>query len=372
MSPSARQIEREVEASRANLEETVEALKDKMSIGQIVDEAARYFDDTGGSRLVSNLGAQIRDNPLPLVLVGVGLAWLMSGRGHPHVRARYAYGAGFDREIDPSDPARYGEGLQGSGSERESYSSDGGNGALNQAGRAAQRVGETVAGAAGAVASGLGSAASGIAGAAAGIASGVGSTATAAGDAVSAGARRMRHAGGTAWRGGSAAYQRASRMGAGAYEGASHIGEHARRGFSSVRETDPLVLGAVGLAVGAAIGAMLPASETEDRLLGEQSDRLREEAREFAREKYEQGRTVAKEAYRTAKTEAEAQGLAPTGEGGLTDRVEQVARATVKRVRKTAAKEGLMPGSPDASRETASDDASITDRPLGGASGQGA
>jgi Protein of unknown function (DUF3618) len=70
MSPSARQIEREVEASRANLEETVEALKDKMSIGQIVDEAARYFDDTGGSRLVSNLGAQIRDNPLPLVLVG--------------------------------------------------------------------------------------------------------------------------------------------------------------------------------------------------------------------------------------------------------------------------------------------------------------
>ena len=76
MSPSARQIEREVEATRANLEETVEALKDKLSLGQIVDEAARYFDDTGGSRLVSNLGAQVRDNPLPLLLVGVGLASL--------------------------------------------------------------------------------------------------------------------------------------------------------------------------------------------------------------------------------------------------------------------------------------------------------
>jgi len=49
MSPSAHQIEREVEASRTNLEETVEALKDKMTIGQMVDEAARYFDDTGGS-----------------------------------------------------------------------------------------------------------------------------------------------------------------------------------------------------------------------------------------------------------------------------------------------------------------------------------
>ena len=43
MSSSASQIEREVEASRANVEETVEALKDKMSLGQMVDEAARYF-----------------------------------------------------------------------------------------------------------------------------------------------------------------------------------------------------------------------------------------------------------------------------------------------------------------------------------------
>jgi hypothetical protein len=36
---SASQIEREVEASRANLEDTVEALKDKMTFGQVVDEA---------------------------------------------------------------------------------------------------------------------------------------------------------------------------------------------------------------------------------------------------------------------------------------------------------------------------------------------
>ena len=56
MSPSARQIEREVEASRANLEETVEALKGKMSLGQMVDEAAGYFKDSGGGEIVANLG----------------------------------------------------------------------------------------------------------------------------------------------------------------------------------------------------------------------------------------------------------------------------------------------------------------------------
>ena len=90
MSPSARQIEREVEASRANLEETVEALKGKMSLGQMVDEAAGYFKDSGGGEIVANLGRQMRDNPLPLALVGLGLAWLMSGRGHPHISSHRA------------------------------------------------------------------------------------------------------------------------------------------------------------------------------------------------------------------------------------------------------------------------------------------
>ena len=33
MNPTSSQIEREVEATRANVEDTVEALKDKMSIG---------------------------------------------------------------------------------------------------------------------------------------------------------------------------------------------------------------------------------------------------------------------------------------------------------------------------------------------------
>jgi len=157
-------------------------------------------------------------------------------------------------------------------------------------------------------------------------------------------------------------------MGAGAYDGASLLGERARRSVSGVLETEPLVLGALGLAVGAAIGAMLPASEAEDRLLGEQSDRVRDEARTFAREKYEQGRTVVKEAYRTARTEAEAQGLAPTGEGDLADRVGQVARATVQSARGTAAQEGLMPGSSNERGETGADKR-VAGTPAGSASG---
>src|SRR5688572_29480252 len=105
---SASEIEREVETSRANLEDTVEALKDKMSIGQMVDEASRYFGDTGTGEVVNKLAVQARSNPLPLLLVGIGIAWLMSGRGQPHIRSRrgyrrYDYDRGYGSGSDYDD-----------------------------------------------------------------------------------------------------------------------------------------------------------------------------------------------------------------------------------------------------------------------------
>ena len=50
----------------------------------------------------------------------------------------------------------------------------------------------------------------------------------------------------------------------------------------------PVLLGAVGLAVGAALGGLLEPTEAENRMLGEASDRLKQRAREMAGEQYEQ------------------------------------------------------------------------------------
>jgi hypothetical protein len=44
----------------------------------------------------------------------------------------------------------------------------------------------------------------------------------------------------------------------------------------------PLVLAGIGLAVGAAIGAMLPRTEAEDQFMGDASDELKEQTKEFA------------------------------------------------------------------------------------------
>ena len=47
MTKTAADVEREVEASRNDLDRTVEALKDKMTQGQIFDEASRAMGSAG-------------------------------------------------------------------------------------------------------------------------------------------------------------------------------------------------------------------------------------------------------------------------------------------------------------------------------------
>jgi hypothetical protein len=382
MNRSASEIEREVEATRASVEETVEALKEKMTLGQMVDEAAGYFRTSGGPQMFSNLGSQVRENPLPLALVGLGLVWLMSGRRqpqfptYPYARAggrREGYAAYDYRLMAEEDEAVYAGashpdyaehslGFEETWSEDETERSRSGNGMR-------RRLHDTRDKAAGA--------ASGVIGAASRLASGIGSAASALGSAAASAASGARSGAGAAVRGGSAAYRGASRFGAGAVEGAAHYGSGMYRGasrlgagaysgaarfgggaysgasrfgssayygasrlgyrtrdtFADVLEREPLALGAFGLAIGAALGALLPRTATEDRLMGEWRDELLEDAEAYGREQYERGRRVAEEAYRAAWQEVESQGLSPDQ---LKEKVRELARAGIERAREGA------------------------------------
>ncbi len=57
----------------------------------------------------------------------------------------------------------------------------------------------------------------------------------------------------------------------------------ARQTYARLLDEQPLVLGIVGVAAGAALGATLPASEAEDRALGGARDELVREAAQQAR-----------------------------------------------------------------------------------------
>jgi hypothetical protein len=73
----------------------------------------------------------------------------------------------------------------------------------------------------------------------------------------------------------------------------------ARSTVSHVAEEQPLVLGALGLAVGAALGAVVPRTEHEDALMGDVRDRAVDEAAESARDYAERARDSASRAMRT-------------------------------------------------------------------------
>src|SRR5262245_43421698 len=77
---SAVELEHEAESLRSQVADTAESLKAKFTPGQIIDELTSVFRGTGGTEMLSNLKLQVQENPLPIVLVGTGLAWLMLGK----------------------------------------------------------------------------------------------------------------------------------------------------------------------------------------------------------------------------------------------------------------------------------------------------
>lgn len=76
MTQETDRIEADINRSRHALNDTIEQLGGKLSPGQILDEALGLAKGQAG-QFTANLGRQMRDNPLPVLLVGAGIAMLM-------------------------------------------------------------------------------------------------------------------------------------------------------------------------------------------------------------------------------------------------------------------------------------------------------
>lgn len=285
MSRSTREIERDVERTRSDIEDTVEALRDKMSLGQIVDEAGRYLRNSGGTEAMHNLAAQARANPLPLVLVGVGLAWLMSGRGQPAM--------GYSSSSSGS--------YAGNGSSFRDVGS---------------RVGETAGAAKGAIAA----------------------KGRKAGEAASSTMHQVgeqaSHAIDRVGEGASHAYGRVSETASQGYERMSDQASRAQRRMSELVESEPLILAGLGLAVGAAIAALMPATRTENRLMGDKLDEWKQEAGDMAREEWKKTKSVVKDVAAAAEREME-KGGSPS------EQAERAASSAARTAEQSANKHGL-------------------------------
>jgi len=75
-SQSAR-LEREAEETLWQLSGTLEELRARMTPGRVVDQVIDYTRDSAATDLLRNIGREVRQNPMPLVLVGIGILWLL-------------------------------------------------------------------------------------------------------------------------------------------------------------------------------------------------------------------------------------------------------------------------------------------------------
>ena len=67
------EIRREIARTRAEMDDTVDELGERLSPGRLVDDVWARFRRAGG---LSAIGETVRDHPVPVALMGLGLAWL--------------------------------------------------------------------------------------------------------------------------------------------------------------------------------------------------------------------------------------------------------------------------------------------------------
>jgi hypothetical protein len=259
-------LEREAEARRAQLAQTFDELRARVTPGHVLDRLVDYATDSGGADFFRNLRDQTVANPLALGIVGAGLAWLMLSNGRP---GRSTPGTSY----------------RGRGRMRTTFA-----GARERTGNALGEARDRVAEAAYRASEAAGS---------------IGATAR---DAALETASQWREAAGSA---ASSSYEQArfraggvaSTVYGGVAQSAGRTGEGMKAFAAGAATTSrdmfdfccdqPLVLAGLGVALGAAVGAAFPSTETEGQLMGEASDELKERTRAFAQEQYEKSRSTA-------------------------------------------------------------------------------
>ncbi|MGE5539737.1 MAG: DUF3618 domain-containing protein [Gemmatimonas sp.] len=276
------QLERAAERDRAEIEETLDELRTRLKPGQLIDQFMDYARDGSGGQFYENLKRQIVDNPVPVTMIGAGLAWLAISGSVSH-RRRSSLGdswRGRDR----------GDGMHSESLER---AEDGmrrfGDGMSETAREAAEAFGDGYRSAAGTAREGAENLREGVGAMrrrAAAASSAIGDRVSSAADSVGDAAMRARSSV-------NSSMSRARRS--------ISDGSHALAEFS--RE-QPLVVAAIGVAVGAALGAALPSTEAESRVMGDAADGAKARVRDVVDEQAKRAKGVAEDLAQHAIGEA--------------------------------------------------------------------
>jgi ElaB/YqjD/DUF883 family membrane-anchored ribosome-binding protein len=280
----SRALEDEAETHREHLASTLSELRDRISPGRMNDAAFTFARENGGA-IMSNLTAQVRDNPIPLLLIGAGLALFfrkgLRGDGYHGGMSMYRDDEAGDLMRRTADPTA------GFGYEADDYRH--GRSTTGRISEAAGELRDNVSERLSAAGEKVSSQAASIRDTVTGSLSNMRETYSSTTDAVTARAADLRD---LASEGVASARDTMSDM----TDRAGDYSQRARSGLATLATEQPLVLGALGLLAGAALAAMLPRTQVEEEYMGSTAQRLRDEARHTAEDTYQRAKAAASKA----------------------------------------------------------------------------
>lgn len=302
-------IEHDLEQTRSRLGGHLNELQNRLSPGQVLDDAVAYFRGNEGADFGRSLLESVRGNPLPAALTGIGLAWLMASGPRARAAAQASASAGTNRMRlydESQDPGQGGYGAMALGmrtaeesvirepDEAEHVYMARVDDARGQTVGLKREAQETSTSFGQRIRDVLASAQQSAAGAAQGLGHQVGSAASSIGSAAQGATRSV---GDIAQRGGHAAGQVGNNM------------------LATVSDS-PVLLGALGLAAGALLGAFLPQSDQEEKALGRVAGQARDTARGLAQQAMDSGGQVAQTVLDAGRDSAKAHGLTSVDSAG--------------------------------------------------------
>ncbi len=248
---SPEDLEREIDAKRASISNLVDSLESRFTPGQLFDQALSYTKGNGGE-FFQNLGTTLKNNPVPTVLTGVGLAWLAMNQNKPFQPGSASSGSGLG-------------GMVSQVADQVSQAFSGAGDRLHGAADTARDHGQSLRS----------------------MASDLSDRAT---DSLDATASQLT--------------DKAHDVGQRVQEQASEV----KGQFEQLLKEQPLVLAAIGIALGAALGAALPSTRKENELMGQTRDDLADTLKTKGQEAY----AVAKDTVKQATDKAPERSAAPS------------------------------------------------------------
>lgn len=299
------EIEAEIARTRSDLSRTLEAIEGRLAPRQLLEKGFDMMRD-GMSGDMGKIGRVLRENPLPLALIGAGIGWLMlaqTGAGR-QLGDRAADAAGSVGERVRGLIGRGGERSYAHAWTKREEAARHGGAEMPVPGYGAEHAERVATGA------GYGGASSGMAERASSAARETAHSAY--GTAAEAAERARDSASGAVGKVGEYGRQAADAAGEYADLAGRRLGD-ARDRFTRLMEDHPLAVGALGFLAGAIIGAALPSTRVEEEYLGDTREELRRGAQRAGEEMLDKARDVASTAA-AAATDAAREAIGETAE----------------------------------------------------------